>query len=187
MTRKRSAHGKGADSIVAYEAPQTDELRPAPPGAAAPVQRRDDGTVTPQGAKELARMRWEAAATPDFAARELERLPAPDFAPFDQARREYLSQRRKELHERTGGVSAGVGATLRGEAWLTALGEYYATVATTELDHEAADRAQKFLSKASIERAKAWDMATVEAGKRPQSRDPHAAVFEAFGRKDPGA
>lgn len=184
MPRKRTAHGNGAGAVIAYEAPQTDELRPAPPGAAAPVERRTNGTVTRDGAKELARMRWEAAATPDFASRELERVPAPDFAPFDKARREYLSQRRKELHEQTGGVSAAVGATLRGEAWLTSLGEYYATVAASELDHEAADRALRFLSKASIERAKAWDLAVVEAKRRIEANPAaaHRALLEAFGQ-----
>lgn len=175
MTRKRTPHGMLADTgaTLTYESPATDELRPVAPDSAAPVERRTNGTVTPAGASELARMRWEAAKTPDFAERELDRVPAPDFAPFDKARKDYLGQRRRELHERTGGVSCAVGATLRGEAWLTAFGEYYATVAASEMDHESAERALKFLSKASIERAKAWDIAQVESDSRP--RDPRAA------------
>jgi hypothetical protein len=166
--RRRTAHGNAAKhgATVVFETTPTDELRPAPEGSAAPVERRENGTVTPEGAAELARMRWEAAKMPDFAERELDVVPAEDFAPFERARREYLSHRRKELHESTGGVSAAVGGTLRGEAWLVALGEYYATVAATTLDGKAADRAAKFLQGASIERAKAWDLAVLEATAR---------------------
>jgi hypothetical protein len=166
--RKRKAHGNAANggATIVFEVPPTDELRPAPAGSAAPVERRGDGTVTPQGAAELARMRWEAERMPDFAERELDVVPADAFAPFDRARREYLSHRRQELHTATGGVSAGVGGTLRGEAWLVAIGEYYATVAATTLDGKAADRAARFLQSASIERAKAWDLATLEARAR---------------------
>lgn len=173
MARKRTAHGTAAagGATIVFEATPTDELRPAPEGSAAPVERRDDGTITSAGAAELARMRWEAARMPDFAERELEKVPAPEFAPFDRARREYLSVRRQEMHVRTGGVSASVGATLRGEAWLTAFAEYYSTVASSTLDHEAAERALRFITKASTERAKAWDTAVIEAESRDDDVD----------------
>lgn len=185
MSRRRSAHGNAAKhgATVVFETTPTDELRPAPEGSAAPVERRNNGTVTPQGAAELARMWWEAERMPDFAERELDVLPAEGFAPFERARREYLSHRRQELHVATGGVSAAVGGTIRGEAWLVAFGEYWATVAAATLDGKAADRAAKFLQGASLERAKAWDLAVLEAQGRAKANpgDAHKAAFEAFG------
>lgn len=170
--RKRQVHGKTASGERApqtvWESVGTDEMRSPPPGSAAPLEHRKNGTWTSAGASAAARLRWAAAKVPDFASKELEFVPAPDFAPFDKGRRELTTKRRQELHESTGGVSAAVGATLRGEAWLTAFAEYWAKRAAETGDPDAMDRAMRFFKSASGERARAWDMASTEAQSRPQ-------------------
>lgn len=181
--RKRNAHGKTARSKTGpvYESVGTDELQSPPPGSADPLERRRDGTLTSEGARAAARLRWEAAKMPDFAAKELGFVASEDFAPFDAARRDMLSVRRRELHEQTGGVSAGVGATLRGEAWLTAFAEYWATVAARTGDGEAMERAARFFKAASGERARAFDMASTEATARKNSPLGAADLASIFG------
>src|SRR5690606_18549360 len=125
-----------------------------------------------------ARLRWEAAKVPNFAERELTFVPAPDFQPFEIARKDMLSTRRKELHESTGGVSAGVGATLRGEAWLTSFAEYWAKVGAETGDPDAMERAMRFFKSASGERARAWDMASIEAKARPKPPPDFSVFFQ---------
>lgn len=160
-----------------------DGVRPALPGTADPVARRDDGTVTSAGAEVLARMRWEAAKNPDFAERELECVPTEEFAPFDAARRDLLRVERQQLHEIHGVVPAAVGTTLRGAAWLTAFAEYWAVQAAKSGDPDAAERAARLFKSASMERAKAWEMARAAAASHPSSRkNPILDAIEAAGR-----
>jgi hypothetical protein len=160
---------------VAFEVPPTDELRPVPPGAAAPIDRRGNGTFTPEGAAAAARRRAELAKLPDFAAGELEFIPAEDFAPFDAARRELTTESGRDLAASTGGLSRSVWTIVRGACWLTSFAEYWATVAARTGDPEAAERASRLFQRASIERVKAEDLAAREAAARPKT--PHATPW----------
>jgi hypothetical protein len=147
-----------------------DGVRPAPVDSAAPVSRRSDGTVDPAGAAVLARMRWEASKVPDFGDRTQPWLPpAAALEPFDAARRDLLAQRRRELHELTGAVDSGVGAMLRGWAYLHAAAEYWASTFFATGDGEAFDRMTRAFKAVSTEDAKLRDAAAwaAEARKRP--------------------
>lgn len=173
----RTAHGNSAKGgqTLTWETPPSDEQRTAPDGAAAPIERRGNGTFTTEGAKAAGRRRAAMAERPDFADRELEFIPAETFRPFEDARRGLLSGAGGEVFEATGGVSRRVWAILRGAAWLTSFGEFWATEAAKTGSGDAADRAARLLSKASVEYQKAWDAACVEAEARPK-RDGLAAI-----------
>ena len=73
------------------------------------------------------------------------------FASFDAARRELLTGCGAEFFKATGGCSRRVGAIARGAAWMTALGEFWATEATKNADGKADHRAAVLLSRASVE------------------------------------
>lgn len=184
----RSAHGKAAQHGATKVAePCADGVRPVPPDAAAPVERRGDGTVTAAGAAELARRRWELAKLPDFNDSTAPWMPPADaLKPFDDARKDLLTQRRSELTEVTGSVSAGVGAQLRGWAYMHAAGEYWASQFFASGDAKAFDNMVKAFKASSTEDAKLRDAAVweAEARRRTNPGDPHAAVFEQFGRRE---
>lgn len=169
----RAAHGNAAahgETLVAE--PVADGVRPAPEGAAAPVERREDGTVTPEGAAELARMRWEAARQPDFGDRTTPWLPpSGELAPFDEARKDLLTQRRREIHELTGAVDSGVGAQLRAWAYIHAAGEYWASRFFASGDAEAFGRMVQAFKASSTEDAKLRDAAAWAANVRLQAED----------------
>jgi len=156
-----------------------DGVRPAPPNAAAPVERRDDGTVTPAGAAELARMRHEAAKLPDFGDRTQPWMPpAAELAPFDEARRDLLTQRRREIHALTGAVDSGVGAQLRAWAYIHAAGEYWASRFFGTGDADAFQRMVSAFKAASTEDAKLRDAAAWASAAR--SNTPGAAIPPGF-------
>lgn len=181
---RRAAHGALAASgeTVAFE-PCADGVRPAPVGSAAPVERREDGTVTPAGAAELARMRHESAKLPDFGDRTQPWMPpAADLAPFDEARRDLLTQRRRELHELTGGVDSGVGAQLRAWAYIHAAGEYWASKFFGTGDPDAFDRMVRAFRSASTEDAKLRDAAAWAAEARENGADDVSQRQQAFQR-----
>lgn len=164
----RPAHGAHAagGATLACE-PVADGVRPAPVGSAAPVERREDGTVTPAGAAELARMAAEARRMPDFGERAAAWLPpAAELAPFDGARRDLLAQRRAEVHALTGAVSSGVGAQLRAWAYIHAAGEYWASRFFATGDREAFESMVRAFRAASTEDAKLRDCAAWEAESR---------------------
>jgi hypothetical protein len=164
----RKAHGnaaKGGETLT-WETPPSDEQRTAPDGVAAPIERRGNGTFTADGARAAARRRAALQDRPDFADQELSFIPAEAFQPFEGARRGLLAGAGGEVFEATGGVSRRVWAILRGAAWLTSFGEYWATEAAKSGSGDAADRAARLLSKASVEYQKAWDAACVEAEAR---------------------
>jgi hypothetical protein len=171
-TGRRKAHGTAAEhgATIVFETPPTDELRPVPADAAAPIDRRGNGTFTPAGAAAAARRRAELAKLPDFAEGELEFVSLPDFAPFDAARRELTTQEGSALATNTGGLSRTVWTIVRGAGWITAFAEYWATEAAKTGDPEAAERASRFFARASIERVKAEDLAAREAESRPRSQ-----------------
>lgn len=184
MSRRRAAHGEAAKhgATIVYETPPTDELRPVPPGAAAPIERRPDGSFTPAGAAAAARRRAELAKLPDFAAGELDFVPHAEFAPFDAARRELTRTTGSDIATSTGGLSSAVWTIVRGAAWLTAFAEYWATVAASTGDADAAERAGRFFQRASIERVKAEDLAAREAAARPRATEsPIVAAIRAAG------
>lgn len=145
-----------------------DGVQPVPPGAAEPHGRRPDGTVTAEGAAMLARRRWELDRMPDFGDSAAPWLPpAADLAPYDQARRELLVQRRDEIAKMTGGVSSGVGAALRGWAYLHAAAEYWAAKFFAG-DANAFEPMTRAVKAASAEDARVRDAAAWEAKSRPQ-------------------
>jgi hypothetical protein len=185
----RKPHGNAAKlgASLVWETPPSDEQRPAPEGASVAIGRRSNGTFTSDGARVAARLRDELAKLPDFAEGELEFAALPAFQPFDAARRGLLSGCGSELFTATGGASRRVWAILRGAAWLTSFGEYWATEAARTGDGKAADRAASFLSKASVEYQKAWDAACVEAEGRKAANPgaSHAAALAAFSRPAP--
>ncbi len=185
MTRRRTAHGTAAEggATIVYEVPPVDELRPVPAGAADPIERREDGRFTSAGAAAAARRKADLARLPDFAEGELEYIPTEDFAPFDEARRDLTKLTGTDLATATGGLSRAVWTIVRGACWLTAFGEYWAVQAAQTGDPDAAERAAKFLARASIERVKAEDLAAREAQAR-RTRNPGEAnrrAFELFG------
>jgi hypothetical protein len=165
----RHAHGaarQGGKSLVWEDLP--DGPRPVPPGAAAPIPRRPDGTVTREGAAALGRRSAELRKLPDFADGATPWLPpCAELAPFDEARRDLLRQRRAELATTTGGVSSGVGAVLRGWAYLHAAAEYWASKFFATGDRDAFDSMVRAFKAASSEEAKARDAAAWEAKSRP--------------------
>ncbi|HEY3234537.1 MAG TPA: hypothetical protein VGJ84_07460 [Polyangiaceae bacterium] len=147
--------------------PCADGVRPAPANTAAPVERRTNGTVTPVGAAELARMRWEAERIPDFGDRTQPWMPPADaLAPFDDARRDLLAQRRTEIHELTGAVDSGLGAQLRAWAYIHAAGEYWASKFFGTGDPEAFQRMVSAFKASSTEDAKLRDAAAWAAEAR---------------------
>lgn len=164
----RATHGAlAATGQTVVAEPVADGVRPVPPGAAAPVERRDDGTVTPAGAAELARRRWELAKLPDFNDSTAPWMPPADaLAPFDDARKDLLTQRRGEVTGLTGAVSAGVGAQLRGWAYMHAAGEYWAARFFATGDPEAFTNMTRAFKAASTEDAKLRDAAVWEAKAR---------------------
>ncbi len=168
---KRTAHGALAatGATIAFE-PCADGVRPVPPGVAAPVERRLDGTVTPVGAKELGRRSGEARRQPNFNDSAAPWLPpAEELAPFDGARKDLLSQRRDEICTMTGGVSSGVGAQLRGWTYLHAAGEYWASQFFATGDPDAFERMVRAFKAASTEDCKLRDAAVWEAKARPKN------------------
>lgn len=181
VVSRRQNHGndrKRRGSRPVYET-TTDGVRPVPAGSAAPVERRADGTVTPAGAAELARMKAEAAKLPDFGDRTQPWMPPADaLKPFDEARRDLLTQRRRELHEATGGVDSGVGAQLRAWAYIHAAGEYWASQFFGTGDPEAFGRMVSAFKAASTEDAKLRDAAAWAA----ESRSPHESSLDAARR-----
>jgi hypothetical protein len=166
----RAAHGAAAKGGATKVFEQVaDGVRPAPPGAADPVERRSDGTVSPAGAAVLARMRWEAEKLPDFGDNAAPWLPpSEDLAPFDGARRELLAQRRAEVHAMTGAVSSGVGAMLRGWAYLHAAAEYWSSQFFATGDPKAFEQMCRAIKAASGEDARLRDAAAWEAAARPR-------------------
>ncbi|HMI85125.1 MAG TPA: hypothetical protein VK550_13580 [Polyangiaceae bacterium] len=185
MARKRAAHGKAAElgATTVWEATPSNEVRAVPPDAAAPVERRDNGTVTAAGAVELARKRWEAARMPDFGDKATPWMPpSAELAPFDGARKDLLLQRWDELSTMCGGVSSGTGAKLRGWSFMHAAGEYWAAKFFSSGDRTAFEFMVRAFKAASTAEDQARDAAAWEASTRP--RDPtaaHRALEAAFG------
>jgi hypothetical protein len=149
--------------------PLADGVRPVPEGSAAPVARRTDGTVTPEGARELAKRRWEAERLPDFGDSAAPWLPpCEELAPFDGARKELLRQRRDELATMTGGLDSGAGAVLRLWAYLHAAAEFWASQFFSTGDPAAFEAMTRACKAASAEEAKARDAAAWSAEHRPR-------------------
>ena len=167
----RAPHGaaKAGGAERVYE-PVADGPRPVPPGSADPIARRTDGTFTPEGARAAAKVRQELAKLPDFGERVAPWLPPhEDLKPFDDARQDLLRQRRKEIHETTGGLDSGVGAQLRAWAYIHAAGEFWASQFFSSGDPNAFQRMVSAFKAASTEDAKLRDAAAWAAQARPKS------------------
>jgi hypothetical protein len=146
---------------------------------AAPGGRR----FTSDTAREAARKRWALDRLPDFATKELEFVAHDDFAPFDACRRIGLEERRAEVYRTFNApLSVGVSAVLRGWAWLTAFAEFYAVQGAKTGSAGDMERSAKFFQKASIELAKAHELARAESAAHP--RDPMAELDRRLGIGD---
>jgi hypothetical protein len=160
-----------------HDAPRVDAAAHAAPGGR---------PFTSETAREAARTRWALERVPDFATRELEFTPAADFAPFDAARRIGLDARRAEVFRTFNApVSVGVSSVLRGWAWCVSFGEYYATRAARSGSDDDADRSARFFQRASIELAKAHDLARAESAAHRSPGSPEDD-FAAAGMPVPG-
>jgi len=164
-----------------------DGVHDAPPVDTAAQQQPDGRRFTSETARAAARKRWALDRLPDFAARELEFVPLPEFEPFDQARRIGLEARRAEVFRTFDApLSVGVSATLRGWSWLISFAEFWSVRAAKTGDSEAAERASRFFQRASIELAKAHDLARAEATAHPrQSPAERIAARLVAGREEP--
>jgi hypothetical protein len=170
--RFESAHGRQAElgqTLTFVAVP--DGVRPAPPVEAVPPPPRKSGRFTSDSGRAAARRCHELARTPDFARKELEFTPKEDFAPFDTGRRELLDAKAAELVRMTGGdVGSGVLTVVRGYSWLVSFAEFYAVRAARTGSDDDAERARRFFKDASIELAKAHELARAEAASRPKGR-----------------
>src|SRR5690606_28026685 len=111
----------------------------------------------------------ELAKLPDFGERVAPWLPPhDDLRPFDDARQDLLKQRRRELHEATGGLDSGVGAQLRSWAYIHAAGEYWASQFFATGNPDAFGRMVSAFKAASTEDAKLRDAAAWAAQARPK-------------------
>lgn len=144
-----------------------DGVRPVPAAGAEPIKRRGDGTFTAAGAAAAARKRAALRKVPDFARKELEFVAEKEFKPFDDGRRDLLDAKAAEIVQLTGHAGVGVMTTLRGYSWLISFAEFWAVDAAKTGSAESADRARRFFKDASIELAKAHELARVEAQARP--------------------
>jgi hypothetical protein len=181
----RTPHGRAAElgQTKVFE-PVADGPRPVPIGAAAPIERRDDGTFTSEGARAAVRRRQEVEKLPDFGDRTQPWMPpATELEPFDGARRDLLTQRRQEIHELTGAVDSGVGAQLRAWAYIHAAGEYWASRFFGTGDHEAFERMVRAFKAASTEDAKLRDAAAWAAAARANQDDDLSQQRAAFQRQ----
>jgi len=162
-----------------------DGVRPAEPQDAAP---QPEGTGKPfdsESGRQAARRRWELAKVPDFIQRELDYVPTADFAPFDEGRRGLLDLKRAELVAMTGSaVGSGVLTVVRGYSWLISFAEFYAVRAAKTGSDDDADRARRFFKDASIELAKAHELARAEA--RPRGSATARAIAQFTGGTDAG-
>lgn len=164
----RSAHGRSKElgQTLVWESTPMDELPPAPTGGTVDLRagRDEKGRIrSSETARQLAKLRHQR---PDFVREHVE--CAADFAAYDRRRRELVRRRIAELHQAYGDVSAGVGMILRAWGWATAFGEYLAAKAAATGDPELMDQSTKHLARASVELAKAYDLAGKEAAARPQ-------------------
>lgn len=165
------AKKRGEDPGLTFET-VPDGVRSAPRSSAVPHAPRNGGRFTRASAREAARLRWEKARQPDFSDKVVPWMPPrEDLKPFDDARGELLIQRRNEIHRMTGGVSAGVGAMLRGWAYMHAAGEYWAASFFATGDPKAFANMKSAFRAASTEDAKLRDAAAWEATARPRGSD----------------
>lgn len=162
----RKAHGRAAElgAVVVYETTPVDELPAVPEGSGVTIDRDGAGRVTgSEAARRLAALR---NAKPDFVRADIQ--CAPDFVPYNVRRKEWTRRRVAEIHTMTGGVSVAVGAIIRGAGWAVAFGEYLAAQGAATGDPDLMDRSVKILGRASVELAKAYEIAAREAAARPR-------------------
>jgi hypothetical protein len=164
----RTAHGRARElgQSVVWETTPVDELPPAPAGGTVDLRAGRDAQGRIQSsetARHMARLRH---SPPDFVRERVDCSPA--FQPFDRRRRELVRQRIAELHQTYGGVSSGVGSVLRAWGWAVAFGEYLASQAAASGIAELMDQSTRHLARASVELAKAYELAAREAAARPR-------------------
>lgn len=180
------AHGsaKAVGTELVFEA-VPDGVRPAEPMPAASEPRPAGRPFTSETARTAALRRHALAKVPDFVKTELEFVPTEDFAPFDEGRKGLLDAKVAELTRMTGEAGVGVSTTVRGYSWLVAMGEFFAVRFAKTGSTDDAERSRRFFKDASIELAKAHELARAEAASRRAANpgDAHKAVFEAFGQK----
>lgn len=143
--------------------PHVADAQPKPTGKA----------FTSETARSAAQRRWALAKVPDFVKTELEFVPKEDFAPFDTGRRDLLETKQAELVTMVqGDVGVGVMTTVRGYSWLVSMAEFFSVRFAKTGDEDDAERARRFFKDASIELAKAHELARAEAAARGPSALP---------------
>lgn len=176
----RKAHGTaGKRQSLVWENTPVDELAPAPALPTTDKRQGRDGKgriTSSEKARELARLRQ---IKPDFVRVEV--VCAPDFEPFNRRRQELVRHRVAEVHAMFNGVSAGVGSMLRAWGWAVAFGEYLAHKAAQTGNPELMDQSGRALARASVELAKAYELAGKEAAARPRrpEDDPIRSMLKA--------
>ncbi|GMV19951.1 MAG: hypothetical protein AMXMBFR56_81750 [Polyangiaceae bacterium] len=167
----RKAHGNAAKATsLVWENTPVDELAPAPapPTTDKAAGRDGKGRITSsEKAREMARLRH---VRPDFVRVEV--ACTPEFEPFNRRRQELVRQRVAELHAMFGGVSAGIGSMLRAWGWAVAFGEYLAHQAAQTGNPELMEQSGRALARASVELAKAYELAGKEHKARPKPPAP---------------
>lgn len=163
---------------------QGDEQPFSESAAAAPINAGRDERKrvrTTEAARALAQLPRRGRFVPRRIAVH------PTFETHYRRRLEWLKRRRVELHDATGGVSAGVGAMLNAAAWLYAAGECAAELAAAAVDVEMFKSAANLTTTARQHDMAAWEMAVREGQARREANpsDAGRAVFEAFGQKGP--
>jgi hypothetical protein len=182
----RRAHGRAAElgQGLVWETTPVDELPAAPEGGTVDVRAGRDarGRIrSSETARQMAKLRH---TQPDFVREQV--TCAPAFEPFNRRRQELVRRRVAELHASFGGVSSGVGMILRSWGWATAFGEYLAARAAETGDPALMDASTRYLSRASVELAKAYEICSKEAASRPQQSQTAQALARILGPREPG-
>jgi hypothetical protein len=164
----RKGHGQARKlgQTLVWEQTPLDEMPSAPkPPTLDPKAGRDAKGRIASGdkARELARLRH---IKPDFVRVDV--AAAPEFEPFNRRRKELVRKRVSELHAMYGDCSAGVGMILRAWGWATAFGEFMASKAAETADLDLMAQSGQVLARASVELAKAYELAGKEAASRPR-------------------
>ena len=172
----RSAHGaaKAHGQTLVFESTAVDELPAAP--VPTPIERdARTGRVTRAGAARMAKLRKHRTtiAGPAIACE-------PGFERFNEQRRRLFRRELTSMQARYGELSPGVISILRGWAWLTTIGEYFCTRGAETGNTKLFESGALKSTQASIEYAKAIELAARDHAARPNV---WPSAFEVFGRQ----
>lgn len=172
----RGAHGRAAElgQLVVIETPPVDELQPGPGAVATgPVERRQDGSLTSAGARELGRRGGRASAQSRRVAARLARqlglAKVPEaLKPYVGLAKEFAAAQLRQLTDSFGELGPGPSSMIQSAA--LALASSRAAYAEGR-DKDGAKLAHE--SKQAL--LTAWHLAELEQKSRPQM-DPIEAL-----------